>query len=107
MLLRRGKGSLAYFAYILAIIGGILMIIFSLLGMLSYAIALPFQSPLGGLFGAGIITLILGIIAVFGSKRTSEVIWAIVLIVIGFIGGGIGGLLVLIGGILGLLSHFI
>jgi hypothetical protein len=105
--LRRGGGTLAYLAYILAIIGGILMIIFSILGMLSYAISIPFQSPIGGLFGSGIITLILGIVAVIGSKRASQLLWAIILIIVGFLGGGIGGLLVLIGGILGLLSHFI
>lgn len=83
------------------------MVIFSLLSLLNYAISIPFQSPIGGFFGSGIITLILGIVAVIVSKRASELIWAIVLIVVGFIGGGIGGLLVLIGGILGLLSHFI
>jgi hypothetical protein len=94
-------------AYIFTIIGGILMVIFSLLSLLNYAISIPFQSPIGGFFGSGIITLILGIVAVIVSKRASELIWAIVLIVVGFIGGGIGGLLVLIGGILGLLSHFI
>jgi hypothetical protein len=94
-------------AYIFAVIGGILMVIFSLLSLLNYAISIPFQSPIGGFFGSGIITLILGIVAVIVSKRASELIWAIVLIVVGFIGGGIGGLLVLIGGILGLLSHFL
>jgi hypothetical protein len=83
------------------------MIILSLLGMVSYAVALPFQSPIGGFFGVGIITLILGIVAVIGSKRASDLLWSIVLIIVGFIGGGIGGLLVLIGGILGLISHFI
>jgi len=83
------------------------MVIFSLLSLLNYAISIPFQSPIGGFFGSGIITLILGIVAVIVSKRASELIWAIVLIVVGFIGGGIGGLLVLIGGILGLLSHFL
>ncbi len=83
------------------------MVIFSLLSLLNYAISIPFQSPIGGFFGSGVITLILGIVAVIVSKRASELIWAIVLIVVGFIGGGIGGLLVLIGGILGLLSHFL
>jgi len=83
------------------------MIILSLLAMLSYAVALPFQSPIAGFFGAGIISLILGIVAVIGSKRAAQLLWAIVLIIVGFIGGGIGGLLVLIGGILGLVSHFI
>jgi len=83
------------------------MIILSLLSLIGYAFAMPFQSPVAGYFGAGIISLILGIVAVFGSKRAGELIWAIVLIIVGFLGGGIGGLLVLIGGILGLLSHFI
>ncbi|HKM50685.1 MAG TPA: hypothetical protein VJZ75_05860 [Candidatus Bathyarchaeia archaeon] len=105
--MKRGKGTLAYLAYILAIIGGILMIIFSLLSLLNYAISIPFQSPIAGYFGSGIITLILGIVAVILSKRASELLWAIVLIIVGFIGGGIGGMLVIIGGILGLLSHFI
>jgi uncharacterized membrane protein len=54
----------SYFGHILAIIGGILMVIFSLLAMISYAVVLPFQSPITGFFGADIITLILGIIAV-------------------------------------------
>jgi hypothetical protein len=105
--LRKGKGQLSYFGYILAIIGGILMVIFSLLAMVSYAVALPFQSPIAGFFGAGIVSLILGIIAVVLSKRVGELIFAIILIVVGFLGGGIGGLLVLIGGILGLIGHFI
>jgi hypothetical protein len=83
------------------------MVILSLLGMFSYAVALPFQSPIGGFFGAGIIALILGVVAVVLAKRASELIFSIVLIVVGFLGGGIGGLLVLIGGILGLLSRFI
>jgi hypothetical protein len=105
--MKDGKGSLGYFGYILAIVGGILMIIFGLLSLVGYAISIPFHNPIGGFFGSGIITIILGIVAVVGSKRVSELIWAIVLIIVGFIGGGIGGLLVLIGGILGLLSHFI
>ncbi len=82
------------------------MIIFSLADLVSFAIPLPLHSPLGGYFGVGVITLILGVVAVIGAKRVSELIWAIVLIVVGFLGGGIGGLLVLIGGILGLLSIY-
>ena len=105
--MRRGKGTLGYLGYILAIVGGIIMVILGLLSMLSYAVALPFSSPIGGFFGVGIITIILGIVAVVLSKRVYELLWAVVLVVIGFLGGGIGGLLVLIGGILGLLAHFI
>ena len=106
--MKGGKGTLAHLAYILALVGGVVMIILSLLGFLSHAVTIPFQSPLGGgYFGSGIITLILGIIAVVLSKRVSELVLSIVLIIVGYLGGGIGGLLVLIGGILGLLSRFV
>jgi len=101
--LKGGKGTFARLAYIIAIVGGILMVILGLLGMLSYAVTMPFASPIGGFFGAGIVTIILGIVAVVLSKRVNELLWAVVLVVIGFLGGGIGGLLVLIG----LLSHYL
>ena len=83
------------------------MIIQGILGMLGSAVMMAFGSPLGGFFGAGIVVIILGIVAVLLSKRVNELLWAVVLVVIGFLGGGIGGLLVLIGGVLALLAHFI
>jgi hypothetical protein len=49
----------------------------------------------------------LGIVAVFGSKRVNEVVWAAVLMIVGFLAGGIGGLLTLIGGLIGLLSRYV
>ncbi len=59
------RGSLGYVAYVLALIGG-MMIVLSLLALLSFAIFLPFGSPLGGYFGSGVISLILGIVALVG-----------------------------------------
>lgn len=83
------------------------MVVLSITSMLSYSIYVPFSAPLGGYFGEGIITLIFGIVAVVGSRRVTDFIWAIILLVIGFLAGGIGGLLVLIGGLLGLLSRYV
>ena len=105
--MKGGKGTLAHLGYVLVTVGGIIMVILGLLGMLSYAVTMPFASPIGRFFGEGIITIILGIIAAVLSKRAHELLWAVVLIAIGLLGGGIAGLLVLIGGILGLLAHFI
>lgn len=103
------KTSLGRAAYVLALVGGILMVLLSLLGFLGMAFMMPFE--MSGLrlfagFGA-ILTLILGVVAIIGSKRVTELLWAIILIIIGFIGGGIGGLLVLVGGILGLVARYI
>jgi hypothetical protein len=64
---------------------------------------------LGALGGAfwGIIEIILGLVAIYGAKRVTDLMWAIVLIVVGILGGGLGGILVLIGGIVGLASKYI
>jgi hypothetical protein len=62
--------------------------------------------PIGGSYW-GIIEIILGIIAIIGARRATDLTWDIVLIVVGVIAGGLGGLLVLIGGIVGLVLRFV
>jgi len=52
----------------------------------------------------GIVTLVMGVIALVGARSASILVWAIVLIIVGLIGGGLGGLLVLLGGIIGLIA---
>ncbi len=47
----------------------------------------------------GIVTIICGIIAIIGAKSVTTLVWAIVLIIVGIIGGGLGGLLVILGGL--------
>lgn len=94
--------SVSQIAYYLALIGGILMVVFGLLGF--------FQSSFGGFYFywgyayGGIVTLVCGIIAIIGAKSASTLVWAIVLIIVGAVGGGLGGLLVLLGGIFGLIT---
>ena len=100
--LRRG-------AYILALIGGVILVIqgvLSFVGMASMMIMPPMLGSFGG-SSWGIIQIILGIIAIYGAKRATDLTWAIVLVVVGVIAGGLGGLLILLGGILALVSKFI
>ncbi len=84
------------------------MILFGIINLLSIAFTIPFRSPLEDLNilsrAYGLIPVILGIVAILGARYSSRLVWAIVLIVIGYLGGGIGGLLVLFGGVLGLVS---
>gem|GEM_PF-529775 len=103
----RSNGALRELGYILVLIGGILMVLLSLAAILNFTVNIPFNSPLLGYFGVGIVTLILGVVALYGAKRVSVLLWAIVLMIIGFLGGGLGGLLVLLGGIVGLISRYI
>lgn len=94
--------SVSRIAYILALVGGILMIILGLLSLIASSFE-NFGPVLHWGFAYGsIVTIICGVIAIVGSKSTTTLVWAIVLIIVGIVGGGLGGLLVVLGGLLGL-----
>jgi len=46
----------------------------------------------------------MGIIAVIGVTSLNTLAWAIVLIVVGLVGGGLGGLLIVLSGVFGLIN---
>ena len=104
---RRAGGALWELGYVFALLGGIIITVLSLASILHYPTNLPIQVPLAGFFGIGVISLILGVVWVFGSRRVNEIIWGVVLMAVGFLAGGIGGLLAIIGGVVGLLSRYI
>lgn len=83
------------------------MILLSLASFFGLAVTLPFRVPLAAMFGGALIGVILGIVAFIGSKHVRELVWAVALLVVGFVGGGLGGLLVLVGGFLAILSRFL
>jgi hypothetical protein len=93
--------SVSTIAYYLALIGGVLMVLFGLIGLIADFGGFIFH---WGFAYGGIVTLIMGVIAIIGARSASTLVWAIVLIIVGAIGGGLGGLLVLLGGIFGLVS---
>jgi hypothetical protein len=95
--------SISRIAYILALIGGILMVILGLLGFIGSSFG-PRELFQWGYDYGGIVTIICGVVAIIGAKNASTLVWAIVLIIVGVVGGGFGGLLVALGGILGLLT---
>ena len=105
------KTSIGQVAYILALVGGILLVIFGLLSLLSIGFGGPafFYWSTYSFAYSGIVMLICGVIAIIGAKSVTTLVWAIVLLIVGFIGGGLGGLLVLLGAIIGLivvLTHY-
>jgi len=103
------KNTVGTLAYILALVGGILMVVLRVLGFLGFAMVSMMGFGMPRLFpGYEILGLVLGIVAIIIAKRATEPLWAIVLIVIGIIAlQGIGALLVLLGGILGLISKYV
>jgi len=103
------NNSFAYWGYILALIGGIIIIIFGLLALIGNSLGSAF-SPAGYyLSGAfySIVAIIIGVICVIGSRSVGTLVWAIVLLVLGIVSGGLGGALVILGAILGLVSIFV
>jgi hypothetical protein len=100
------KSSLGRPAYLLALIGGILMVVFSLLGFVGLSMVSVLSFGWQPFPAFDVLGLILGIVAIVIAKRATEPVWAIVLIVIGAIGGGFAALLVLLGGVLGLISKY-
>jgi hypothetical protein len=108
---KMARTSLGQVAYVLALVGGILLVIFGLLSLLSIGFGGPsfFYWSVHSFGYSGIVMLICGVIAVIGAKSVTTLVWAIVLLIVGFIGGGLGGLLVLLGAIIGLivvLTHY-
>lgn len=103
---QRGRSSLGTVGFVLALVGGIIIVVLSLASLLNFSLYLPIRSPLAGYFGIGVISLVLGVVAVIGSRRVTELLWAVVLMVVGFLSGGIGGLLALLGGLVGLISIY-
>jgi hypothetical protein len=102
------KSLVSQIAYILALIGGILLVIFGLVSFIGYSIEnlLRILHPVlhWGFFTHGdIVAIICGVIAIIGSKSATNLVWAIVLLIVGIVGGGLGGLLVILGGLMGLI----
>ena len=103
------SGSLSYWGRILALVGGIILVIFGIIGFLGYLLDFAFFAPVFSIRAVGreLIAIILGIIAIIGSYYAGTLAWSIGLIILGYEAGGLGRLLVLIGGILGLVAALV
>jgi hypothetical protein len=99
------RTSIGQLAFILALIGGVLLIIFGLLSLFSIALGGPsfFYWSVYSFAYSGLVMIICGIIAVIGARSVTTLLWAVILLVVGIIGGGLGGLLVVLGAIIGLI----
>ena len=104
---RKRTSTLAYVGYILALIGGIIVLLFGLFDLLEVGVRVFREvSLLGFLSGTvrALAQIVIGIVCVIGSRFVSNLVWALVLLVLGIVAGTIGGTLVVIGAILGLVS---
>ena len=100
-------------AKILVLTGGILLVVFGLFtvlgGSFDYCLTGVCLNPryLGISISGSIFGIIVGIIALYGYSRIGEVLWAVILVVLGYFSGGLGGILVLLGSLIALIMHFV
>lgn len=115
---------------ILGVLGGIIMVVFAIIIVISNVAAelieamsdildLATINVAGQTLGAdawivsAAITVVCGLIAIFGYQKLSSrdkgdlILWGIIYLLIGFIGGTVGGLIVLIGGIILIIDYVI
>ncbi len=99
--------SIAYAGYILALIGGILIVVYGLLGLLGASFLI--FSPLRFLSDVvySVAGIVIGVICIISSRYVSTLVWGIVLLILGLIAGNIGGTLVVLGALLGIVSMLI
>ena len=98
--------KLSYVGYLLALIGGILLILFGILSF--FGSFLKIFSPIAFLSGTiyAAVQIGFGIICTIGSKYVTNLTWAIILIIFGIAGGNIGGTLAILGALIGLVVKF-
>lgn len=96
------------------LIGGVLMIVFGLIQLIGTALPWSFSIQMPRLYrieaafitGVGYLAeLIAGVVAVVGSKKAEQLVWTIILLIVGLLVGGWGGILVAIGALVALVFH--
>jgi len=104
------KKSLRTLARLLFLLGGIVLILGAVLqvgvglgGLLNLAPRLP---SLGSLIGV-VLALITGVVALAGIGQVSNPAWSIILLILGFLAGGLGGIIIILGAIIALVAIFV
>ncbi len=101
-------------AKVLAILGGLLVIVAGALELTSLVTRknIPSIESVASILGYGVLDIVLGIVAVAGSRYVRSFLWSIVLMVVGVVaysfGGGfpwgLGPIIVVIAGIVGIIA---
>ena len=103
------KSELWSLAKVLVLVGGIVLLVTGLLQVLSGGVSLLAESVLNGVggVGEGLVKVVVGLIALFAYRFLKSLAWAIVVLVLGIIAGGLGGVLLLLGAIVALVATFV
>ncbi len=111
------KESAFQLARVLAILGGLFAIVAGALELTSLAARrnIPSLESVASTAGYGVLDIVLGIVALIGSRFVKRIVWSVVLIIVGVIaypfGGGFpwgyGPIIVIIAGVVGIIAKLV
>ena len=96
-------------ARLLVLIGGIVLLIGGILEAINVGGLMDFVTNLvrlGSLTGI-VVGILVGILALVGSREVANPAWSLILLILGLFVGSLGGILVFIGGLIGLVAHYV
>lgn len=101
--------SLRSLARALIIVGALVLIAGAILSAVNLRSLLDLTPNVRSLtlFTSALVALIVGALALVGSTQVSSPVWMIILIVLGYLVGSLGGILIFIGALIGLVTALV
>ena len=96
-------------AKFLVLIGGIVLLVGGILQAIDMRTLTDFGTNLARLGGfTGIVVgVLVGILALVGAREVANPAWSLILLILCLFVGSLGGILVFIGGLIGLVAHYV
>jgi hypothetical protein len=92
-------------ARLLVLIGGVVLLIEGILHAFDVGALTDFGTNLARL--GNLTGIVVGILALVGSREVVNPAWSLILLILGLFVGSLGGILVFIGGLIGLVAHYV
>ena len=102
--------SLHTLARVLLIVGGLILVLgaaLQVVGGIRGLLDISPRVPSLDLLTSAVIGLIVGVLALIGAGQVTSPAWSIILLVLGFLVGSLGGILVFIGALIALVATFV